>query len=1305
MKKVLFLLLLLIGTQIYAQNAVETISKHLKERQKTLNLTDKDIENIIITDNYTSRHNGVNHVYFQQQHAGIPVFNAISNINISESGKVLNMGNRFVTHLAKKVNTTTPTISATQAVQAGARHLDLNFASPLTVVETSKDLTQKTTIEASDLSLYPIPVSLAYAPHKDGTVKLAWNLKIKTTDYQNYWNLRIDATNGELIGKYNQALHCSFHKPDVKCLEHGIKHKPIPPLKVAINAPNDYNIFAFPVESPNHGDRSIVNSPWEPAGADASPFGWHNDGNNDYTTTRGNNVRAQEDRNGNDGTGYSPESPNLDFNFPLDLNLPPSENQDAAITNLFYWCNIMHDVAYKYGFDELSGNFQVSNNGQGGNGNDAIQADAQDGSATNNAVFSTDSDGSVSRIQMFEWTSGGNAPPMSISIPPSLAGTYEGDLAGFDPPVPLSGLSGNLAIAYDGSANPTWCCEAIINTNEVAGNIALIERGDCFFMEKVETAQNAGAIAVVIYNNEPGNGTLPMGGAADYTGADLTIPVIMIGNNDAQDIISTLETGVPVSISMTGAVNLDGDFDNGIIAHEYSHGISIRLTGGPTAAGCLTVDEQMGEGWSDWYGLMLTMKAEDTRNTGRGYGTYASDEPTTGQGIREAPYTTNTNVNEYTYGDSNNGALFVPHGIGFVWATILWEVTWDMIDEYGFDPDLHNGTGGNNIMLQLVTDGLKLQTCNPGMVDGRDAILLADEVNYDGEHVCMLWEAFARRGLGFSASQGSSASRSDQVESFDSAPVCQPNLRLMLEANTDSVQAGENIGYTFTVTNEAQQAITETKITVNFPENATYVNGSSQCTESTSNGEVILTIGNMADGEVTTCSMELMTDPSIFTTSFFLEPSESEENWEVSNAGISTTMWSLSTANPNNGDKSWFVPDIETESDVYLNLTESFTVTEDYDNPIISVWHAYDTEATWDGGVIEYATNGSDWIDFGANMVQNGYNSIIQENPASAISGREGFSGSSMGYVNTLINVESLVGQTFSIRFRFASDGAVGGLGWYVDDVELLDAAFLTIQACAQADELPEVCAGHTATMISDFECTADAGTLVGPDETEDGIVIVDIFAQDPFLNVSVEYDGGTPSTDDYDQMFLLTENNAPTYTIKSYNQTGEFNLASLDAATYTIWSVTYSTINPVSTVGAFINNNGVTSMESFQEKADQQALCLAITNQDATGNTLSVEVQMDNTSINALQNDFNIQISPVPTIDILNIEFIAQKGENYEIEIYNIAGQLIETKTLIANTGNNQYSLKVNEYPSGIYWLSLTNETGAKSNTKFIKE
>lgn len=60
---------------------------------------------------------------------------------------------------------------------------------------------------------------------------------------------------------------------------------------------------------------------------------------------------------------------------------------NATVTQLFFTTNMVHDLYYRYGFDEESGNFQQHNFGRGGRENDGIIANAQDGSGYNNANF------------------------------------------------------------------------------------------------------------------------------------------------------------------------------------------------------------------------------------------------------------------------------------------------------------------------------------------------------------------------------------------------------------------------------------------------------------------------------------------------------------------------------------------------------------------------------------------------------------------------------------------------------------------------------------------------------------------------------------------------------------------------------------------------------------------------------------------------------------------------------------------------------------------------------------------------------
>jgi hypothetical protein len=132
-------------------------------------------------------------------------------------------------------------------------------------------------------------------------------------------------------------------------------------------------------------------------------------------------------------------------------------------------------------------------------------------------------------------------------------------------------------------------------------------------------------------------------------------------------------------------------------------------------------------------------------------------------------------VNPSTYASVADVAnISQPHGIGYVWNTMLWEMYWNLVDRHGYNDDIYASwqKGGNNLAMQLVMDGMKLQLCSPGFVDGRNAILTADTALTGGENQCEIWRAFAKRGLGFSASQGLSTDRTDGVAAFDLPATC-----------------------------------------------------------------------------------------------------------------------------------------------------------------------------------------------------------------------------------------------------------------------------------------------------------------------------------------------------------------------------------------------------------------------------------------------------------------------------------------------------------------------------------------------------
>jgi hypothetical protein len=126
-------------------------------------------------------------------------------------------------------------------------------------------------------------------------------------------------------------------------------------------------------------------------------------------------------------------------------------------------------------------------------------------------------------------------------------------------------------------------------------------------------------------------------------------------------------------------------------------------------------------------------------------------------------------VNPHTYNNISkalNGTRVSPHYVGEIWCSTLWDLYWNLVARYGFDENLSTGKGGNNICIQLVVDGMKLQKCNPGFIDARNAILKADSINNKGANSQLIWETFARRGMGVKADQGDEDDVTDGTQDF-----------------------------------------------------------------------------------------------------------------------------------------------------------------------------------------------------------------------------------------------------------------------------------------------------------------------------------------------------------------------------------------------------------------------------------------------------------------------------------------------------------------------------------------------------------
>ena len=759
----LFLQLSAVGQQ----DNLELIRERLQK--SPYDLKTEDIQNLHIDAEHTSSLSGVHHMYMNQTFGGIRIKNATINASINSDNEVVNLVGKPVKNLVSKVNSTVPTVGVQQTIEAVAGRLGIQ--GDIFVTSEGNGL-YSFEIEAGNYR-HESKAELVYWLTEEEEAVLAWNFNIDLPDQTHWYDFIVSAENGSELKRIDWQINCAHPEAHGSnsnhiCQSSNIKRA----LRTTLDG-SSYTVFPFPVESPNHGVREIVS---EPALPQASPFGWHDTNGqpgHEFTITRGNNVYAYEDASDTDSPGSSSEGGNdLNFNFSLNLANDPDSYQDASITNLFYANNVIHDLLYVYGFDEASGNFQDNNYGNGGLSNDEVRAEAQDGEGFDNANMATPGDGSNPRMQMFLWNSGVASGSFTVNAPIAIEGSYLSSAAStFGPAFPSGGLTGDVALVIDDSNPVNNGCSDFVNAAEVNGKIALLFRGGCNFTDKVLLAQEEGAVAVMIINNVVGEDPITPGGTAD----GINIPSLMISFEVGQNIIDELDNGETVTVTLEdsdGSTLKDGSFDNGIIIHEYVHGLTNRLTGGANNSGCLFADEQMGEGWSDYYAIMMTMDLSIENPVYRPMGTFASGDPVDGNGIRPAPYDTSFAVNAFTYANLPSQNLSIPHGVGFVWCTMLWDMTWLLIDEFGFDPDLVNGTAGNNIALQLVTEALKLQPCGPGFVDGRDAILQADQILYDGAHECLIWKAFAKRGLGLSADQGSSASRADGTAAFDIPSFC-----------------------------------------------------------------------------------------------------------------------------------------------------------------------------------------------------------------------------------------------------------------------------------------------------------------------------------------------------------------------------------------------------------------------------------------------------------------------------------------------------------------------------------------------------
>lgn len=344
--------------------------KFLKAHNPVFALSSDDVTNLQVTSE--NNDDGTTFIDYAQTVGGLKVFEGQVQVILNKFGQVLSVREGFLVDQppAKLRASLSESKALVQALEYTGRTVFPSFAETQTRASRSE---VSRFANPLDLGFEDLTSELNVVRVRDES-RLAWHIYAEVGP-EEWYELLVDAQTGELLMRHN--------------------------LYVFEAQGTVYT------EAPDKGARQLVSFVGDTTINTAA--GWMGTS----TVTTGNNVEAYLDRDANNapdttsGNGLSnghASAANQDFTFPFSTTVDPRTQQAAVVTNLFYYNNIMHDFSYGLGFTETWRNFQVNNFGRGGNGNDSVRAEAQDGSGTNNANFATPPDGSRPRMQQYLFT-------------------------------------------------------------------------------------------------------------------------------------------------------------------------------------------------------------------------------------------------------------------------------------------------------------------------------------------------------------------------------------------------------------------------------------------------------------------------------------------------------------------------------------------------------------------------------------------------------------------------------------------------------------------------------------------------------------------------------------------------------------------------------------------------------------------------------------------------------------------------------------------------------------------------------------
>ena len=200
-KFLFFLGIVLVAHKGFSQNVLteseygSKIQMYLDQEKENYNLSSSDIADLSISKEFYSKKTKITHVYVNQRYQGINIFNAISSVAIKDNS-VFYYANNFIDDIASRVNTVNPQINAEAAIESVVATLSLGNLEGLEVLEANHN---KYLFTDGNVSKTEIPVELVYYKTLEGDLVLSWDLSIHTNDGKNWWSIRVNALNGEII--------------------------------------------------------------------------------------------------------------------------------------------------------------------------------------------------------------------------------------------------------------------------------------------------------------------------------------------------------------------------------------------------------------------------------------------------------------------------------------------------------------------------------------------------------------------------------------------------------------------------------------------------------------------------------------------------------------------------------------------------------------------------------------------------------------------------------------------------------------------------------------------------------------------------------------------------------------------------------------------------------------------------------------------------------------------------------------------------------------------------------------------------